>query len=76
MRTDGSQERLLTSAGGGFQDEGPTWSPNGRVLMFFRETLGQNGGPSLYSVDILGRNLRQVSTGGFASDPSWGPLQR
>ena len=33
MRTDGSQERLLTAS---FLDEGPTWAPNGRVLMFFR----------------------------------------
>ncbi|ARO15093.1 translocation protein TolB precursor [Ketogulonicigenium robustum] len=72
MRTDGSEERLLTSS---FLDEGPTWAPNGRVLMFTRETQGENGGPSIYSVDISGRNLRQVATGGFASDPSWGPLQ-
>ncbi len=76
MRTDGSEERLLTSASGGFLDESPTWAPNGRVLMFFREALGPNGGPSLYTVDISGRNLRQVPVSGFASDPSWGPLLR
>lgn len=76
MRTDGSEERLLSSASGSALDEGPTWSPNGRVVMFFRETLGANGGPTLYSVDVSGRNLRQIPTGGFASDPSWGPLQR
>ena len=73
MRTDGSEERLLTAS---FLDEGPTWSPNGRVIMFFRETQGAAGAPSLYSVDISGRNLRQVPTVTFASDPSWGPLQR
>ncbi|WP_273687245.1 Tol-Pal system beta propeller repeat protein TolB [Ketogulonicigenium vulgare] len=72
MRTDGSEERLLTSS---FLDEGPTWAPNGRMLMFTRETQGETGGPSIYSVDISGRNLRQVATGSFASDPSWGPLQ-
>ncbi|MGZ9811313.1 Tol-Pal system beta propeller repeat protein TolB [Pseudoroseicyclus sp. H15] len=72
MRTDGSEERLLTAS---FLDESPTWAPNGRVLMFTRETQGASGGPSIYSVDISGRNLRQVQTGGFASDPSWGPLQ-
>jgi TolB protein len=72
MRTDGSEERLLTSS---FLDESPTWAPNGRVIMFTRVTQGETGGPSLYSVDISGRNLRQVPTGGFASDPSWGPLQ-
>jgi len=68
MRLDGSEERLLTSS---FLDEAPTWSPNGRVLMFFRETRGVNGAPSLYSVDISGRNLKQVTTTGYASDPSW-----
>ena len=72
MRTDGSEERLLTAS---FLDEGPTWAPNGRVLMFTRETQGAEGASSVYSVDISGRNLQQVPTGGMASDPSWGPLQ-
>jgi TolB protein len=72
MRTDGSEERLLTSS---FLDESPTWAPNGRVIMFTRETQGEQGGPSLYWVDISGRILRQVPTGGMASDASWGPLQ-
>jgi len=71
MRLDGSEERLLTSS---FLDEGPTWSPNGRVLMFFRETRGASGAPSLYSVDISGRNLKPVELAGFGSDPSWSGL--
>ena len=73
MRTDGSEERLLTAS---FLDEGPTWSPNGRVIMFTRETQGAQGRASLYSVDITGRNLRQVPTETGASDPSWSPLQK
>ncbi|WP_397543580.1 Tol-Pal system beta propeller repeat protein TolB [Roseovarius salis] len=72
MRTDGSEERLLTAS---FLDEGPSWAPNGRVIMFTRETRGAQGRSSLYTVDITGRNLRQVSTGTGASDPSWSPLQ-
>jgi TolB protein len=71
MRVDGSGEKLLT---GSYIDEGPTWAPNGRVLMFFRETPGAAGGPQIYSVDITGRNLRRVPTAGFASDPSWSGL--
>lgn len=71
MRTDGSDEKLLTAS---YLDEGPTWAPNGRVLMFFRETPGAQGGPTLYSVDITGRNLKKVPTAGFASDPSWSGL--
>lgn len=71
MRVDGSQEKLLA---GSFLDEGPTWSPNGRVIMFFRETPGANGAPSLYSVDVTGQNLRKIPTPTFASDPAWSRL--
>ncbi len=71
MRTDGSEERLLTAS---FLDEGPTWAPNGRVIMFTRETAGAGGAPALYSVDITGRNLRRVATQGAGSDPAWSPL--
>lgn len=71
MRLDGSEERLLTAS---FLDEGPTWSPNGRVLMFFRETRGARGAPSIFSVDISGRNLKKVPLSGFGSDPSWSGL--
>ncbi|WP_323771635.1 Tol-Pal system beta propeller repeat protein TolB [Antarctobacter sp.] len=72
MRTDGAEERLLTAS---FLDEGPTWAPNGRVIMFARETQGAQGSSALYSVDISGRNLKRVRTPAGASDPSWGPLQ-
>ena len=73
MRADGSEERLLTAS---FLDEGPTWSPNGRVLMFFREAPGAAGGPSLYSVDVYGRVLRKVPTPQYGSDPAWSPLRK
>src|SRR5690606_31506049 len=73
MRTDGSEERLLTAS---FLDEGPTWAPNGRVIMFTRETQGAGGQANLYSVDISGRNLKMVRSEGAASDPSWSPLQK
>ena len=71
MRTDGSEERLLTAS---FLDEGPTWAPNGRVLVFTRETSGAGGQATLWSVDITGRNLKQIPTEGPSSDPAWSPL--
>ena len=71
MLLNGQEERLLTAS---FLDEGPTWAPNGRVIMFTRETAGEGGQPALYSVDISGRNLRQVTTETPASDPAWSPL--
>ena len=70
MRTDGSGERILTS---GFLQEGPTWAPNGRVIMYLKETPGA-GGPKLYSVDLTGRNEQQIPTPNFGSDPAWSPL--
>jgi TolB protein len=71
MLTNGSEERLLTSS---FLDEGPTWAPNGRVLMFTRETAGAEGQSQLFAVDVAGLSLRAVPTEGPASDPSWSPL--
>ncbi|MDB5457186.1 MAG: Tol-Pal system beta propeller repeat protein TolB [Caulobacter sp.] len=69
MRTDGSDERLLTTS---YLDEGPTWAPNGRVLMFFRESPG--GSSKLWTVDVTGRILRPAPYPGAASDPAWSPL--
>jgi TolB protein len=71
MKPDGSGERLLASS---FHAEGPTWSPNGRVIMYFSDPGGDDG-PKLYSVDIWGRNQQQIPTESFASDPSWSPLR-
>ncbi|MEP1209680.1 MAG: Tol-Pal system beta propeller repeat protein TolB [Rhizobiaceae bacterium] len=71
MRPDGKGERILTE---GFHNEGPTWAPNGRTLMFFRETPGAGGGPKLHTIDLTGRNEQQVTTQSFASDPAWSPL--
>jgi TolB protein len=70
MRPDGSGERMITD---GWEDEGPTWAPNGRVLMFGRTERGGRGS-SIWSVDVTGRNERRVTTPGAASDPAWSPL--
>jgi TolB protein len=70
MRPDGSGERLISD---GWEDEGPTWAPNGRVLMFTR-TLRGGHGSQIWSVDVTGRNERRVISPGDASDPAWSPL--
>jgi TolB protein len=70
MRPDGSGGRTLTNA---YHDEGPTWAPNGRVLMFTREAQN-NRGSQIWSVDVTGRNEQRVMTPGDASDPAWSPL--
>lgn len=74
MYPDGSGERTLAS---GWMVEGPTWSPNGRVLMFYRQNRGTattDAPVQLYSVDISGQNERLVLTPGDGSDPAWSPL--
>ena len=74
MRTDGSGERLLTES---YLDEGPSWSPNGRVIVFHRQfpsSGGHSGDVRLYTIDVTGYNLREVLTPQNASDPAWSPL--
>jgi len=71
MTPSGGGERVLT---GGPHDEGPTWAPNGRVLMFFRAAQG-SGKPDLWSVDLTGVNARKIPTPLDGSDPSWGPIR-
>lgn len=74
MRTDGSGERLLSES---YLDEGPSWAPNGRVIVFHRQepnSRGRLGRTRLMSIDLTGHNLREVRTEGDASDPAWSPL--
>ncbi|WGF87304.1 Tol-Pal system beta propeller repeat protein TolB [Marinivivus vitaminiproducens] len=72
MQPDGSAERLLTRS---YQDEAPTWSPNGRVLMFGRKRSATDR-TRLYSIDITGYNEREIPTPLEASDPDWSALLR
>ena len=74
MDIDGKGERLLAE---GFLVESPTWAPNGRVIMYFRETpISKKGGKvsKLYSIDLTGYNEREMVTPMDASDPAWSPL--
>lgn len=70
MTPSGGGERLLTNS---WQDEAPTWAPNGRVIQFFRTTRG-SGNTGIWQVDLTGRNERQLPTPVNGSDPAWGPL--
>ncbi len=75
MRTDGTGERLLTE---NYYQEAPSWSPNGRVLIFYRETKtddqGEGFSAKLWSIDLTGYNERKVDTETDGSDPSWSSL--
>ncbi|MFN7113492.1 MAG: Tol-Pal system beta propeller repeat protein TolB [Alphaproteobacteria bacterium] len=77
IRPDGSGERLITQA---FHVEGPTWSPNGRVLAYFKEspTGARRTGRSaqVYTIDLTGFNEQRVVTPQDGSDPAWSPLNK
>jgi len=75
MRSDGTGERLLTE---NYYQEAPSWSPNGRLLVFYRETKSGKDGlgftAKLWSIDITGYNERELKTETDDSDPSWSSL--
>jgi TolB protein len=71
MTPSGGSLRHLTDS---WQDEAPTWSPNGRIVQFFRTARG-SGQASIWQVDLTGRNERRLPTPVGASDPAWGPVR-
>ena len=75
MSPDGSGERLLAK---GYLVEGPTWAPNGRVLMYFKQEApiddGKSNNVNLYKIDITGFRETRIVTPSDGSDPAWSPL--
>ncbi|MCL2672871.1 MAG: Tol-Pal system beta propeller repeat protein TolB [Alphaproteobacteria bacterium] len=73
MHPDGSGERLISR---GFFVEAPSWSPNGRLVIFYKKDRmqGMHQRTRLYTVDITGYNEREIPTTTNASDPAWSPL--
>jgi TolB protein len=71
MSPSGGNMRHLTDS---WQDEAPTWSPNGRIIQFFR-TEKNSGKTSIWQVDLTGRNERRLQTPVDGSDPAWGPIR-
>ena len=75
MSPDGSGERLLAQ---GYLVEGPTWAPNGRVLMYFKQSApiddGKSASVNLFKIDITGFRETRIVTPSDGSDPAWSPL--
>ncbi len=75
MRPDGEDMRILDTA---FHAEGPTWSPNGRVLAYFKKDSAAERrtglSPGLWQVNITGGAPRHIKTITDASDPAWSPI--
>ncbi|MBQ4472211.1 MAG: Tol-Pal system protein TolB [Alphaproteobacteria bacterium] len=75
MRPDGSSERLIAN---GWLVEGPTWSPNGRLIAFWKQSpMDKNGRgqtAKIHTIDITGYYEQELQTSEDASDPAWSPL--
>jgi len=70
MSPDGTGERLIAQ---GYMVESPTWSPNGRYIMYSRQgsLLDKS---QIDMIDLTGRNRRRIPTQKGATDGSWSPL--
>ncbi|HXH84931.1 MAG TPA: Tol-Pal system beta propeller repeat protein TolB [Candidatus Tectomicrobia bacterium] len=63
----GALRRLTRHAG---IDTEPTWAPTGRQIAFVSD---RNGTANLYVMDTEGANVRQLTSGGFHTQPRWSP---
>jgi TolB protein len=66
IHPDGTGERMLAS---GYLVEGPTWSPNGRVILFSHQDYSRR--EKIFSVDVTGYNKHEIQTPQDAIDPEW-----
>ncbi|MCL2439696.1 MAG: Tol-Pal system beta propeller repeat protein TolB [Alphaproteobacteria bacterium] len=73
MFDDGTGERIIAD---GFMIESPSWSPNGRRIIYYEQKPLRGGDDSLiiHSVDVTGLNHEIIKTETKASDPAWSPL--
>ncbi|MDR1235876.1 MAG: Tol-Pal system beta propeller repeat protein TolB [Holosporaceae bacterium] len=71
IHPDGSGERMLAS---GYLVEGPTWSPNGRVILYSNQDYSRR--EKIFSVDVTGYNKHQIKTPQNAIDPEWSAKSR
>ena len=74
MYADGKGERVVYKS---YLVEGPSWSPNGRVIAFYNQNRlsgGKISNPKIKMIDLTGINLRELVTPSDASDPAWSGL--
>lgn len=68
-RADGTRPRRLVKQG--LENLQPTWSPNGRQIVFVR--LTHEFGADLYLLTLATRTTRRLTTGNHDVSPAWSP---
>ena len=72
MDTDGGTLRNLTNTPG--DDEYPSWSPDGKQIVFTADRSGKDWNRQIYVMDADGANQRNLSDNDFEDwDPAWSP---
>ena len=74
MTPEGKGERIIAK---GFLVEGPTWTPNGRMIAYTKKDYPRGkkeGKTKIYTIDVTGFNEQEIITPLEASDPAWSPL--
>jgi Tol biopolymer transport system component len=69
MKADGSDVRAISKSPKGYEDHYPSWSPDGRTILFQRDTFNPTAGPTrLFRVEVESSKERLV----YAL-PRWAP---
>ena len=70
MNADGTRQQNLTEHPK--QDGSPSWSPDGKYLVFVSGRAG-HATLEIFVMEIATRKVRQLTDLGFASSPNWSP---
>jgi TolB protein len=71
VRRDGSELRAIVETGR--NETSPSWSPDGRSIVFERDTTGR-GGYDLYIANVATGRMRRLTTGSaIEAVPAWSP---
>lgn len=72
MRADGSDKRRITAASGEANDDEPSWSPDGRSIVF-RRIGGTPAVSDIAVVDVSTEAVRVIPAPGVQFSPAWSP---
>lgn len=72
MNADGSNQTEFLAAAGTFYGN-PTWSPDGTQIAFDSRDPGDTFGNNIFTINVDGTNMTQLTTISPSSVPTWSP---